>query len=177
MILPGIPILNIDALNGDVKPLFIDAVHALIGQNIQKVRIKALPVRPSPLQQRIALIAPNRVGHGNGFILAFRFAVKYDIEPGQGSVLFGHTMRIIIIPASDRFAVGIVGEEDRAAWVDKTDLPHGIHDFRAIIILCVVHVIQVTVIVQLYQGAMISDFGCTDRWNAVSQNNYRESCQ
>ena len=143
-----IPLLDIDALNGDVQSLFVDAVHALIGKNLQKLHIKALQVRASPLQQGIVFPAPDRVGHGNGFILALRPAVQDDVQPGQGRVLFRHIMRIIIIPADDRFTVRIMGEEDRAARIDKTDPLHGVHDLRAVIILCIVHEVKVAVLIQ-----------------------------
>ena len=174
---PGLlPFFDINTLNGDVKALFIDSVHTLIGQNIQHGRIKPLLVRTSPLQQRIILVTPDCVSHGNRFILAFRFAVKDDIQPGQGTVFFRNPVGIIIIPAADGFPFGIMRNEDGTALIDIACLPHGVHHFRTVIVFCVVHVIQVTLIVEPRQGLLISGLSCTDGRRTAEQSVRHQRC-
>ena len=83
-----LPFFDIHALDRHVKAFFIDSVHTLVGQNIKPIRIKALLIRPESLQQRIVFAAPDGICQGNRLILPLRSAVKNDIQPGRGRILF-----------------------------------------------------------------------------------------
>ena len=67
-----------------------------------------------------------------------------------------------------------MGKEDRATGIDVPYFPHDVHDFRTIIVFLIVHVIQITFIVQPGQDAAASRPGCTDRLGAVDQSNSHE---
>ena len=147
----GLAVLNVQLQDGDGQALFIQAVHAEVGEHRDQRGVGCTVVQHPGVVFAARHRQPARVGDANGLVLALRRAVQRHVQAGVRAA--GIVVPVIVVPGGEEALAGLVpGGEGGAARVKRAELGQDRGEHGVVVVVIAVHLVEDAVRIHALQG-------------------------